>query len=468
MDSALSIRTDSPTRNIRSSCMQRNEAKSISYERPASVKFLYMNIRNKSYVIAPSKKKFSHISSTSESVGPGKYNINSHSRGPSHEFSKVPRFEKSAAYDYLARVPSFGRIKLTEKIEYNKDLSRLTTKQQVQKRQKSSELKKIKAEIIKIAHTNILKHKKEVHENKIKEKYKRIEYNQKLGEIKEIKKTWVTLKSALGMIFILKVFIKNKKNLRIRIFSMLKKFQQIARCIGKMRLILKNFRKNRAIKTLMLLFVPYMKSWLKTRKKKYMNLVALNIEKVLSCSMLFNTIAKWHKTILTMQRFIKKYLTLKKILYDKLLNMWNESEAVIFKKKLTKTKKRTIKSKTRVKKTLGVSTIPEEIKKHYITKLIWTKLKDYLEQIKKYTEECREIDYANKEQEFEILIMNQEKVPYPQKPVKPRILPLITRDNFSEMIQTAERERNHWGVVIHAINTKLQMSYIIKTQQEIE
>lgn len=250
MDSALSIRIDSPARNVKSSCMQRGEAKSIVYERPVSVRFMYMNIRNKSYVVAPCNKIVSHSSSTSESVGPGKYNISSHSRGPSHEFSKVPRFEKNTAYDYLTRVSSFSRIKLTEKIEYNKDLSRLTPKQQVQRRKKNSQLNKIKAEIIKIAHTNIVKQKKEVHENKIKEKYKRIEYKQKLGEIKEIKKTWITLKSALGMIFVLKIFTKNKKNLRIRIFSMLKKFQQIARCIGKMRLILKGFRKNRAIKVI--------------------------------------------------------------------------------------------------------------------------------------------------------------------------------------------------------------------------
>lgn len=211
-----------------------------------------------------------------------------------------------------------------------------------------------------------------------------------------------------------------------------------------------------------------MKSWLKSRQKKYVNLVASNIEKILSCSMLFNAIAKWHKTILTIQRSMKKYLLLKKILYDKLLNMWNESEAAVFKKKLTKTKKKTMKGKTRVQKTLGVSTIPEDIKKHYITKLIWTKLGDYLEQMKSYTEECKEIDEANKEQEFEILIMKQEKIPYPQRPAKPRVLPLVTRENFSEMIQIAERERNHWGSVIHAINLKLQVSYILKTQLDTE
>ncbi|OMJ90697.1 hypothetical protein SteCoe_6871 [Stentor coeruleus] len=468
MDSVLSIRIDSPARNVRSSCIQRAEAKNIVYERPSSVRFMYMNIRNKSYVVAPSTKIVSHSSSTSENVGPGKYNVSSHSRGPSYEFSKVPRFEKNTAYDYLTHVSSFGRIKLTEKIEHNKDLSRLTPKQQVQRRQKNSQLSQIKAEIIKIAHTNILKHKKEVHETKIKEKYKRIEYKQKLGEIKEIKKTWITLKSAFGMIFVLKTFTENKKNLRIRIFSMLKKFQQIARCIGKMRLILKGFRKNRAMKILILLFVPYMNIWLKNRRKKYENLVALNIEKILSCSMLFNAIAKWHKTILTIQRFMKKYLVMKKILHDKLLNMWNESEAVILKKKLTKTKKRTMKGKIRVKKNIGISTIPEDIKRYYITKLICTKLGDYLEEMKKYSEECKAIDEANKQQEFEILIMNQEKIPYPPRPVKPRVLPLMTRDNFSEMIIVAERERNHWGTVIHAINLKLQVSYILKTQLDTE
>ena len=188
MNTSLSGRIKSAIVRPHKSSMSKGEITNSPSPMPSSsVRFMYMNVNHKRYITAPSNKKISNTTSTSYNVGPGKYSIQDINQGPSFEFSKVPRFNNDKLLDLLHRQSSRQKFRIHEKIDFNKDLSKVTPIEKFKRIKESAMKRKIKAEIIKITRDNIVKQKKELTESMIKEKYEKIEYRKRIIEIRGIK-----------------------------------------------------------------------------------------------------------------------------------------------------------------------------------------------------------------------------------------------------------------------------------------
>lgn len=210
--------------------------------------------------------------------------------------------------------------------------------------------------------------------------------------------------------------------------------------------------------------MPLIKKWVERIRKKYRNMITFEFEKLLSATMLFNSIAKWRDTVLTIQRSLRMCLAVRRSVYTVLLDHWNDSESAFFHKKLYKRKKST---KTRQKKSTSssVSTIPEEIKKLYLNSLIKQKIADYLSQMKKYSMDYHLAELNKMQNEFENTVLEKE-TEFPVKPERQGLLEVIGKNEFTEMIQAAERDRSNWGRLLEAVNTKVQMSYVYKPHRQ--
>ena len=186
MEISLTGKSEAKTIHKRSS--SKKELKSSNLSIPNSVRFMYLNVKKRRYVTPPSTKVFTSNPSTSHDLGPGKYSIRGLSRGPSFEFSRVPRFNDRRLRQSLFTNPSKSDVKFRKIIESNKDLSRLTPAERIKSIKESAKKNKIKANITKIAKKHIVQDQKDLKLQNIKEKYAKIEYREKLTEIKKIKK----------------------------------------------------------------------------------------------------------------------------------------------------------------------------------------------------------------------------------------------------------------------------------------
>jgi hypothetical protein len=248
MKTAFTEDTRNSIGNLRDHSKSRAEIYESQIGIPSSVRFSYLNNRPKSYAIVPSTKVFSRATSTSHNLGPGKYSIKDSNPGPSFEFSKASRFSKDSIIQFMSRRSSKRLIKSKEKLEVNKNLSQFTPIEKSKKMIEIAKKNKVKAEIIKITKFNIIKEKQDLREQKIKEKYMRLELRKRIGEIREIKISWILLKCIVGCAYVIRNYINNRTSLRKRTALWIKKLQQLVICIGKIRIILKRNRKKKAIK----------------------------------------------------------------------------------------------------------------------------------------------------------------------------------------------------------------------------
>ena len=246
MDLSFSKKQRTSSRQLRFSQNSRVIHNRTPSEMPSAVRFLYLNIRHKTYATPPSNKVISHASSNSQNLGPGKYNIPSLCPSQSFEFSKAPRFEQEKVLDILNRQASRKKLQFSRQIEINKLISFETPETKRAKSRESARSHKIRAEVVKITRENIMQSNKITKENALKEKYIKIEYVKRKDEIKEIKKSWIALNFFIGSVFILKTFIRKRKALRKKISKNYKILQQATKCIGRIIILAKRIRQRKA------------------------------------------------------------------------------------------------------------------------------------------------------------------------------------------------------------------------------
>lgn len=452
MEISSSRRTRTPMRHNNSSISIRN---CTPIEAPPSVRFLYLNIRPRSYATAPSTKVISYKSSGSTGLGPGKYEIQNLSKAPSFEFSKVPRFGEESVFELLSRAASRQKTRRKGQIDINKILSFESPNAKRKKAEELMKKKKIKLEIVKLTRDNILRNKKVMTEETIREKHKKSEYIKRKKEIKNIKITWIVMNCAVGVAFVIKKFIKNRKVLRNRVSKLYKVLQQVVRCVGRIRIILKDNRRKKALKLLKVFLIPYTTRWLRNKKKKYRKSVVWLIEKALSRSMLFKSIASWRESIIHVQRSLKFCIYIKKLLYAKLISLWNNAESLFFHKKNFQN----LQKKGKKKQPKNLSTIPTEIKLHYLSLLMKSKVLPYIQAMQSYKAIFLSIREENQQKEFEILSKIEKPLPYPPKPSPLKLLKSTTEQEILDLIHVAEQERSKWPSIITISRHKLQSSY---------
>jgi hypothetical protein len=208
--------------------------------------------------------------------------------------------------------------------------------------------------------------------------------------------------------------------------------------------------------------VPYITRWLKTRRKNYLSLVFSTFQKFSSSISFFNFIVKWHENLLEVQSALKFQLYIKKRLYQKLITRWNQAEINFFHKNTLKKSKKSQKPKKKKEKFKITSTIPDEIKKYYISTIIRRLLADYIQKMKNYKSECSEITKINQETNLDRILLGTEELKYPSRPKHPNILLSITDNDFTELIKTAERERSNWSHILSTLNFKIHSTYKLK------
>ena len=201
--------------------------------------------------------------------------------------------------------------------------------------------------------------------------------------------------------------------------------------------------------------VPYIVRWIRRRRKRYQNSVLSVLEHVVSSSALFKTIILWHENTLFIARSLKFCMSIRSLLYIKLMSRWNQNENFFFHKKQLKLLKKKSKIKGKKSKSHPISTIPDKIKIYYLSRLIKAKLAPYIQNAKNYRILCREIDQENKLREFEIFSNQDLLILYPPKPKSPNLLQSIKDEELLELINEAERERSKWPGLLHKLNWRI-------------
>lgn len=219
-----------------------------SQDIPSSIKYFHFISKSRNYIVRPSTKVISSRPSTSANLGPGKYNIQDSPKGPFVEFSRVPRF--NSYMDLVSHRYYKKESKNSDIIEINKDQSKSKMSAKIEKIRENSAIEKTRLETNRITRKNIFESRKLILSNKIKEKYKKMEFKEKFSEIQNIKSAWILLFCLAGTAHVTKIFLINRKKLRIRAHRMIKTFMIVIRAIGKIKIKLKKYQVKKAFRVI--------------------------------------------------------------------------------------------------------------------------------------------------------------------------------------------------------------------------
>jgi hypothetical protein len=199
-----------------------------------------------------------------------------------------------------------------------------------------------------------------------------------------------------------------------------------------------------------------LRKWLSKRRKLYCKSILSIVEKTFLSSSLFSASAKWHEVILRTQRSLRFILFIRRKLYSKLTRLWDNTESLFFQK--IHIKKRKLPKSPKKPEPERFSSIPEEIKRYFLLKLIKEKYSPYIEQCSNHSRSCKAIDELNAAREFEINLEMFKKIRYPDKPKKVFLLKVIHQDDLKDLIQEAQIQRNNWNEILSKITQKVRKS----------
>ena len=187
-----------------------------------------------------------------------------HSCSPGFTFSKIARFE-SDIFEKFKRIiqvdmsPMFSssmfksKDSIKEIIESNKNVHKFSPQQKSLRIKNLSIQGDLRRETIKLRKFDILNSIKIEKRNKLLEKFRKFEIRQnKVVSAKQdaisTKKAWIILYLSCGLCFISKNAIINRKILKLRVAKSLKWLRSVSRCIGRLRFIIKQTRRNISLK----------------------------------------------------------------------------------------------------------------------------------------------------------------------------------------------------------------------------
>lgn len=174
---------------------------------------------------------------------------------------------------------------------------------------------------------------------------------------------------------------------------------------------------------------------------------------------MFGLLNKWISHIILIQRTLKTCLIYKKEFYNELLIKWNETEYNIFDsgpEKVDRRKQRTLSFRTTNEKD-GISSIPAELKLHYIRKYIKQIISGFTYRLKKYKQEFNLVHTQNKKNKW--IREHENLLDYPSPPVKPNIKEKISKDQINNFIHEALGSRQEWNNILIAQQSIQRLSY---------
>ena len=444
---------------------RRITSKSVNEYCLDSMNLGYKNKKAKNYFATPpSTKVIGMKPATGNNLGPGKYQIKSHSPSPSFEFNRTPRFSEQNILSFATlfkKISEKEKEQIKQRIEINKNSASLSRsiKQKIAKEKYKK--KSIQSSITRFSKRCIDIEKKMYNENILKEKFKKFEYRMRLKvrnmkEVLQVRKSWIILNFSFGIPTIVKALLIHQKKLKEKSKKLRNWFRQISKCIGKLLRLHKRKKFARATKVIFIqkikiYLMPWVMVWVQRKQKENKKMVLMIIEKKLSSSLLIDLVHEWKSKILYIQRGLKSALFYKMSLYESLLFRWNQAEHNIqepSKNKVQRRSRRTISLRTLKQRSVkeSYSSVPIDIKLYCLRKYIRNIFKKYFYDYKSYRTEFETVHKQNYKNRW--INQSHVKLDYPVPPIKPNIYEIFTFNVFSELIQEALQRQAEWPGIL--------------------
>ncbi|OMJ84261.1 hypothetical protein SteCoe_14684 [Stentor coeruleus] len=436
----------------------------------APLKFIYVNKGPRSLQTSPPNLRSPFTSgSTSPNIGPGKYHPNINDHSPSFEFSRCKRFGSGDFFENLflhKEITEKDKKKIKERIVKNKEEALKSREERIKLVQARATMYEIRGEVTRNTKKHLEQEKKAKISSHLKDKFRKYRYRMRLPvnyiqELAVIKKTWITLISAIsfGTCCRLRVTMKkiSKKNVR----KFLTWFVIISKCIGKFIRLNRNLKYAKSMRVIRINLLKPIKFWLKSQKKYYSRIIAGLIEQSLTKCIFDKLISQWKSKIVTIQRNFRIAIFFKISLYESLINKWNKAELEVFKKASTKRFRRrraiSISNIKQERSIEGCSSIPTDIKLYYMKKYIKTRMKNFTSEYKAYKIQLKRIYEQNMKNKY---ILGKDNVlEYPEKPKRPKIFKEMTLERYGELIFMALNEQSRWQEILSSQDNLHMKSY---------
>jgi hypothetical protein len=224
----------------------------------------------------------------------------------------------------------------------------------------------------------------------------------------------------------------------------------VSRCSGKIQIILKKIQKKRALKVkniqkIKIFFLPTVKKWLKLRRKTCRKILVNILEQQLSTAILTKLIKNWELKIIFMKRCLKNFMFFKYSLYESLLIKWNKAEHVLFgsENKSSGRRRNTVGLRSLKNLNSGCSSIPEDLKVHYLRSAVKEIIVKDLIEFRVYKSSFRRIHQKNINNRLTGYL--HPMLEYPSKPFLPNIYESFTEEKLIDMINFALKDRANWS-----------------------
>ena len=264
------------------------------------------------------------------------------------------------------------------------------------------------------------------------------------------------LHAGFGIIKIIRNAIVNKVNLRRRAKKLLAWLRFFSKFVGKIMRIIKRkkyFKGIRVISTqiLRIYLVPYVRLWVKQRRKRMKKIIMSVIEKKLSQCMLIALIDKWLKRVEIIQRHLKFGLFYRASLYESLILKWNHAEYDMYNLTPAHARRRTrhtisYKKIQEQARDEGCTSIPIDVKLFYIRTYIHRRMMLYMIEYRSYLSHFNLIHQQHLQNRWGI--QNEGIIEYPIPPTKPMLYSEFNSSRLQELIQKALQDRTEWPIIL--------------------
>jgi hypothetical protein len=236
-------------------------------------------------------------------LGPGTYKAETTRSPLVTSFEKAPRFpatfqERIASYRPHIRQLSLGEKKeVALRIQTNiAAIKRYTPDERLKTLHEKAEMEEVRLSLTRSFRTELACIIRQKREENLKNKIRRFEWRMNPTAIFNGKKRWIGVICGLSAIRTWQNRFFHRKILHIRSEKVLKFLVLICISIGKIRIILRRNRRNRAFSTLRKL-IPFIAQWRINNRKKLAERIAAAFESCISQQIIYKLIVLWKRRV---------------------------------------------------------------------------------------------------------------------------------------------------------------------------
>ncbi|OMJ93317.1 hypothetical protein SteCoe_3669 [Stentor coeruleus] len=332
-----------------------------------------------------------------------------------------------------------GEVKRSRSIvKMNKDMRAFIPKEVNEKSRIRSASRATNIAVARTAKNILVKMKKEAMEFKLEEKFRKFFFRHKHPEVSKLHKAWSFVILGCSISFLIKKAIEKKKYRKYRIKYLLRHFSLLSLFTGKMLRNLQKIKRRLAMKKLRSIG-KYCHYWLIKRKKSHKKILSKFLDITLNSFCLKYIVLLWKSKLIFIQKAIREALPYKKIMYNRLLEMWRDEENHMVNSSFTR--KKTIRdSIMEVDALQHFSFLSRDKRLSYIKKKIEDIIKNYSLKIKNYKASLKMMnnDLINISW-YSSSLVKWRKL----RPEKPNIIEFFTKGVLKELINQALNDKKN-------------------------